>query len=248
MTEKNGLHFYQIHNGVLESKILSPGAKVTYAILNKGEHYAEEHKTLKNGYFRLTRAYIASKLNKSKRMVSDYLKELADAGIIERKTVHDYYNGFSTREVFRINWKVVKALEYDDTTPEETEKPIVLYEEIKTRQDLSVEETSLKHEEPSEPSIYVESPDEEPDWCGRIPDDIDYQDWFEVKPPPGWSDDIVDPGEPPDWCGQSPSSDGCQDSYKTNIKKPPTSNNLPRGWAYIRGSQCPDTTFHQITD
>ena len=179
---------------------------MTYAILRRGEIYAEEHKTLKNGLFWMTRAYIASKLHKSKRAISNYIKELADEGIIERRCIQDSRNGFSIRDYFRINWDVVEGLENGDTRVNDVnEEPTTdhhLSTETRIQNRLEDQTLPIKHKEQAIPTSCAESPDREPDWCGRVPDDIDYQDWFEVTPPPGWSEDIVDPGEPPDLCGE----------------------------------------------
>jgi len=164
----------------MEHRTLSLGAKLTYAIIRRSEMYAIDKGKAKDGYFWLTRAAIASKLHRSPRKISDYIKELVDAGIIQRRCIPSNHNGLVIHDFFRIDWEVVRGLELDEAQASPS-----LYEE----------ETTSK---------YVENPDTvetleiindrqgpPPEW-----EDLD-------TPPPGYFDDTVVPDDPPDWCGKT---------------------------------------------
>ena len=244
MKSHEDIHFYQIHKGILENRTLSSGAKLTFAIM------ANRVNITKKEYFSVSRKHVAFLLNKSDRQVSRFFDELVNAKIIRRQCVTDKFG--LKHDYFRINWDEVKGLEEEELSPnanilEETPKPLNNARRHPKRSDA--ENISVESENLNDPLIYVEKPDEEPDWCGSPPDDLDYQDWFVVTPPPGWSDDIVDPGEPPDWCGGNTPSDEHQKPVSNIIKKTQVPNNLPRGWTYIRGCQCrSDSTIHKIKD
>ena len=166
--DNHGTHYYQIQNGIMEHRTLSLGAKLTYGIIRRSEMYAIDKGKAKNGYFWLTRAAIASKLNRSLRKISDYIKELVDAGVIQRRCIPSNHNGLVIHDYFRIVWEVVKDLERE-TPPSDAE-------------------------EESGTDIYYEDPNEPPELEEHFSPWDPYEDPFI---PAGRSDENLETEEPP---------------------------------------------------
>ncbi len=146
MNRNKKIPFYQIPTPILECGVLSFGAIVTLAVLIRCESYRICKHQTRDRFFWESRAHIASVLHKSRRSVSDYIRELVNARIIERKSIPSFDSyGPSKHDWFHINWERVNNLGSDETHTSDIINEVVSCPQ--TRDNSAIDWSSLPEDE-----------------------------------------------------------------------------------------------------
>ena len=137
MNRNKKIPFFQIPTPILECGGLSFGAIVTFSVLIRCESYRICKHQTRDGFFWESRAHIASVLHKSSRSVSDYIRELVNARIIERKSIPSFDSyGPSKHDWFRINWERVQGLRSGETQTSDIINRVVPYPQTTDNSDV----------------------------------------------------------------------------------------------------------------